>query len=141
MTDLTRETRDRLAEAWHASALTPSAEDLAAAPLIDEWVAFRTMTGRPLLLGKTTGHPSLGDTEISTSPVMTIDVEAGYARTQSRWYRLGRKMADTQPEEIAKMRSMFVPMFRIIEGDDLMATVQEERDRIEAALASHRPDA
>ncbi|WP_439605110.1 DUF6634 family protein [Shinella sp.] len=36
------------------------------------------------------GHPSLGDSALaSTSIVLAIDINAGWARTVSRYYRLG----------------------------------------------------
>lgn len=141
MNELSREARDRLSEALHAATLTPSAEELTAAPEIDEWLAVRDFTGRPLLMGQVKGHPLLGDKNLQTSPVMKIDIEAGYARTQSRWYRLGRPMAETNPEDLAAIRALRQPYYKIVEGDELATSVQEECDRITAALMPLRPDA
>lgn len=141
MSPLSRETVDRIAEAVHAATLTPSADDLATAPFLDEWFAVGVLTGRPLLVGMATGHPTTGNKEIHTSAVLKIDLEAGYARTQSRWYRLGRPRAETQPEEMAKMREHQFPAMRILEGEDLIAAVSAELERAQAELSSVRPDA
>jgi hypothetical protein len=41
------------------------------------------------------GHPVLGDTNLAqSSPLVWIDERAGYARTVSRLYRLGRRSRD-----------------------------------------------
>jgi len=46
---------------------------------------------RPALAGATTGHPLLGDCPIiRTSELFAIDADRGWARTYSRFYRLGR---------------------------------------------------
>jgi len=42
------------------------------------------------LVGRVTGHPLLGDRpQIRTSPLFLLDAEQGWARTWSRFYRLG----------------------------------------------------
>jgi hypothetical protein len=67
----------------------PSAADLAQAPVIDLWrPAVRTQTG---LLGVVAGHPGIIDGHRAlTTSIFAIDVDAGWARTWSRFYRLGR---------------------------------------------------
>jgi hypothetical protein len=66
-------------------------EDLAAdAPLLDRWlIAHRPAS---CLLGRSTGHPLLPGTnrEIATSDLMLMSRDHEWARTLSRWYRLGR---------------------------------------------------
>jgi hypothetical protein len=67
------------------------AEDLAPdAPLLDRWlVAHRPAA---CLLGRSTGHPLLPgvNREIVTSDLMLLSEDRSWARTLSRWYRLGR---------------------------------------------------
>ena len=66
----------------------PSKELLEAegAPLLEDWhVSSRHV---PNLEGNPVGHPLL-DGWTRTSPLHALSVEAGVARTQSRWYRLG----------------------------------------------------
>ncbi|RWR32603.1 ATP-dependent Lon protease [Sinirhodobacter populi] len=70
----------------------PSASDLADAPQLDHWMAMREFTGRIVLFGDVTGHPLLHDTGIVTSQLFGIDAKTGWARTLSRWYRLGRQL-------------------------------------------------
>lgn len=74
-----------------ADGYVPTEADLAGAPLISNWI-FATAPGDPgpTLVGSITGHPTLGNSALSTtSVVLAIDVEAGWARTVSRYYRLG----------------------------------------------------
>ena len=47
-----------------------------------------------------TDHPLLGNASIHTSQLIAIDPEAGWARTTSRWYRLGRSI-DALASELA----------------------------------------
>ena len=64
------------------------------APILDRWV----MTQRPevCLAGLSTGHPKLmgGARPIVTSDLWLMSRDRQWARTLSRWYRLGRP-ADT----------------------------------------------
>lgn len=50
-----------------------------------------SMTSRdaPALMGHVSGHPTLGTTFLRTSELYYIDTQSGWARTLSRWYRLG----------------------------------------------------
>lgn len=67
------------------------------APLLDYWqLASRTV---PCLMGLSTGHPKLtGEGRpIITSDLILFSESASLARTQSRWYRLGRKIDDGGP--------------------------------------------
>ncbi|TIP49801.1 MAG: hypothetical protein E5X77_09510 [Mesorhizobium sp.] len=70
--------------------LTP--EDLVEgeAPLVDRWILGRLPV--PSLVGLSTEHPRLpGENRpIGTSDVWLISEDRSWARTLSRWYRLGR---------------------------------------------------
>lgn len=59
-------------------------------PLLDRWVRAATLA--PCLVGESTGHPLLPgrNRRICTSELLLIDADHGWARTRSRWYRLGR---------------------------------------------------
>jgi hypothetical protein len=62
------------------------------APILDEWrFALRPVT---CLIGLSTGHPRLiGERRsIVTSEIFLISQELGWARSFSRWYRLGRRL-------------------------------------------------
>lgn len=80
----------------------PAAADLAAAPRLDPWQAVLLDTsGIPALWGEVTGHPKLGDTVILTSRLLALDAANGWARTTSRWYRLGQPFA-AQLQDLAR---------------------------------------
>ncbi|MCY1304647.1 hypothetical protein D9M70_544080 [compost metagenome] len=47
----------------------------------------------PCLMGRTLGHPSIGDGRPAlSSELFYLDSERGIARTMSRWYRLGTRV-------------------------------------------------
>jgi hypothetical protein len=59
-------------------------------PLLDRWILGNTLA--PCLVGLSTGHPTLVGTNraIATSNVWLMSDDMTWARTLSRWYRLGR---------------------------------------------------
>lgn len=70
---------------------TPSPDELAAAPLITNYTISPTeLGGRYRLEGTVQGHPVVGDTLVGTSPIMAMDPLMMWARTRSRYYRLGK---------------------------------------------------
>ena len=60
------------------------------APILDHWVLAPRLI--PSLAGLSTGHPRLpGENRaISTSDLWLLSEDGEWARTLSRWYRLGR---------------------------------------------------
>jgi len=63
-------------------------KDLDGAPVLTGW---RLMLDGALLraAGDLSGHPTISDPFVTTSPVLGFDLGAGWMRTRSRWYRLG----------------------------------------------------
>jgi hypothetical protein len=59
------------------------------APILDSYVPVLTPLGLHLV-GQVTQHPLLGSRKIVTSQVWFADPEGHWARTLSRFYRLGR---------------------------------------------------
>lgn len=59
-------------------------------PILDQWNLINRPA--PCLVGLSTGHPNLPGTnhEIVTSEVWLMSDDMAWARTLSRWYRLGR---------------------------------------------------
>ncbi|MBJ3786391.1 DUF6634 family protein [Devosia sediminis] len=66
----------------------PGIRDIVEAPILSRWsIGPRTEIA---LVGEVQGHPLRPDSRtIVTSGVFFLDPIAGYARTLSRWYRLG----------------------------------------------------
>jgi len=60
------------------------------APILDRWILAQR--GVPCLAGLSTGHPLLvGEGRlIGTSDLWLLSEDRAWARTLSRWYRLGR---------------------------------------------------
>jgi len=68
----------------------PSEQELRSCPLLDQW-SFGFLPA-PCLVGKVYQHPALGTlTNIHTSELILIDPERRWARTWSRFYRLGNQ--------------------------------------------------
>lgn len=61
------------------------------APLLDRWA--EGIRPAPCLVGLSTGHPKLPGEErrIVTSDLLLMSEDREWARTRSRWYRLGRR--------------------------------------------------
>jgi len=70
----------------------PNEIDLAAAPILDFWTpAIRQSAA---LAGVVAGHALIRDGKMAlTSHLFAIDRDHGWARTWSRYYRLGRPIA------------------------------------------------
>lgn len=67
----------------------PSRIELAAAPLLEHWRPFRTLHGGTVLAGYVSGYPVLRNGPMRTSGLLALDPDTSWARTVSRWYRLG----------------------------------------------------
>lgn len=77
---------DLISHLEYLSTAQPRAEELR-----DEWSAGVGGDGCARLFGRVTGHPLLRKgARIYTSPYLQVDPAAGWARTWSRFYRLGR---------------------------------------------------
>ena len=92
LVDAARRLADDLARL--AARAGPAPSVLAAAPILDFWQPSVRPTGA--LVGVVTGHPNIvaGHTALTTD-LFAIDAEGAWARTWSRFYRLGRAGART----------------------------------------------
>ena len=56
--------------------------------LVTDW--FLGQRAVPCLIGRLQGHPTIGDgNPVCSTELFYLDAHSGYARTFSRWYRLG----------------------------------------------------
>ena len=79
----------------------PKPEMLATAPRLDKWTTVREQGGLACaLIGYVTGHPVLSNRWIGTSALCGLDRDRKWARTNSRWYALGRAAT---PEHLAQI--------------------------------------
>jgi hypothetical protein len=81
-----------------ATAAAPTAAELAQAPLLVDWRIVLGLTGLALT-GFAAGHPRLGSRPIVTSQLWTLDPQLRWARTLSRFYRLGVPDGGAVPAE------------------------------------------
>jgi hypothetical protein len=86
----------RLAGGWR-----PTLADLSGALFLDRWYfALYPGGGEIAMCGVVSDHPRLGSGQITTSPLVAIDLRAGWIRTCSRFYRLGDpEHAEPAPDE------------------------------------------
>ncbi|WP_147393083.1 DUF6634 family protein [Paracoccus siganidrum] len=77
----------------------PPRAELATAPILQHWQTFRTLHGSVVLAGCVSGHPVLRDGPICTSGLLSLCPAGGWARTVSRWYRLGTPVSAGTPDE------------------------------------------
>lgn len=71
-----------------ADGVGPTPADLEAAPTLHGW--SRSEMTLPCLIGRVIGHPSIPDTHLTkTTDLWTMNPGSGWARTLSRFYRLG----------------------------------------------------
>ncbi len=76
-----------------ADDLESISDDVEALPAvaINSWALSQRPV--PCLVGRTLGHPSVGDGRpVLSSELFYLDSERGIARTMSRWYRLGTRV-------------------------------------------------
>lgn len=76
------------------ASLDPTEGEFAAAPFLDKWEVVRDAFNYTILYGRVTGHPTLRGPAIKTSPLLRLNAAAGWARTFSRFYRLGEPLSD-----------------------------------------------
>jgi hypothetical protein len=70
----------------------PTAEELAAAPLLNDWLAEPLAERVVRLVGVVSGHPSIANGWCTTSAVLWISDDMSCCRTVGRLYRLGRPL-------------------------------------------------
>lgn len=77
---------DLLASGWR-----PDARVLAEAPIISGWSVVERGLGPAIaMIGMVVGHPRFpGVRPVLTSPLIAVDLEGRWARTEGRFYRLG----------------------------------------------------
>lgn len=70
----------------------PDNEVLATSPIIDQWrIRYVPM---PVIAGRVTGHPKIFDGAVATTGIWYLQEDLRWARTLSRYYRLGEYVGD-----------------------------------------------
>ena len=67
----------------------PTDEELLNAPCIDHYRLETIGKSVQQIYGQVQGHPTIDEPYVTTTPLFAFDPDAGWARTRSRWYRLG----------------------------------------------------
>lgn len=72
----------------------PQLGDLDNAPYLSEWWLVYEPTKLIKAKGNLSGHPTIDDPFVTTSPVLGFDLKRSWMRTRNRWYRLGQVARD-----------------------------------------------
>ena len=135
-TEITPADRQRFTTALEAAATVPTEAELADAPILANWFSARAaFRNRPVLVGIVQGHPSLPEDVIQTSGVLALNAEDGYARTQSRWYRLGKRAADMPQDEMTTIMQQAMKVSAPIADDEFSEMISTEKKVLEGLLA------
>lgn len=91
---------DRIAAGLHEAAriaegFQPGEAELSDAPLLTGWEILPVPGGALTLIGVASGHPLRPDGPVHTSIVLAMSEQAGWARTVSRYYRLGPRRGES----------------------------------------------
>jgi hypothetical protein len=79
----------------------PNDQTLARAPLLHDWTLVSAPDG-VRLEGVVEGHPIFGSRPISTSPLWLLNTEKNWARSLSRFYRLGSAASLVDEGEVVR---------------------------------------
>lgn len=106
--NVSEQLRERLEAAQAAleaikSGVEPTPEQLAEAPILDAWA--ESEMGGNRICGFVEGHPSIADGPATTSAVIHFAEDMAWCRTISRYYRLGRPLAELIMEKLNDERS------------------------------------
>lgn len=73
----------------------PTTEELEAAPLLIDW-RFSLYPGTQMICmtGFALGHPRLGNTQVTTRPLVALAIDEGWMKTEGRHYKLGPRARD-----------------------------------------------
>lgn len=88
-----------IAEAEHG----PTDAELLAAPYINHYRVETIGKSVQQIYGQVQGHPTVDDPYVTTTPLFGFDPDAGWARSRSRWYKLGPDWLLPNPEERDEM--------------------------------------
>lgn len=105
----------------------PTEEELAAAPFLDKWEVVRDAFNYTILYGRVSGNPTLRGPAIKTSPLLRLNAAAGWARTFSRFYRLGEPLrAGRRPQQSDAVNNGFYEVL----GTEMEAGIRRNRELI-----------
>lgn len=91
-------TKESVLASIEAANRGPTDNELAEAPLLDNW-RVEDWGDHLRLYGSCEDHPEIDDPFVTTSPLLRISFENGWARSRSRWYRLGPNLEMPIPSD------------------------------------------
>jgi len=80
---------EKLRASIEAAEAGPTPAELDAAPYMNFWRLEHRGEDELRLHGRCDDHPEIDDRRVITSPLLALDHKHGWARTYTRWYRVG----------------------------------------------------
>lgn len=101
--------KDDVLAAIKATERGPTEAELKGAPLLDYW-RVELWGDHARLHGACDDHPEIDEPYVTTSPLLGLSWEGGWARSRSRWYELGPNLdpahgQDEAGEYLAQLES------------------------------------
>jgi hypothetical protein len=125
------EHRKAVQAALERAGINPTEDELGTAPLLDGWEVVRDAFDYTILYGRVTGHPILKGPAIRTSPLLKLNLTAGWARTYSRFYRLGAPLSDAGSEvRRALLVAAAAKGYHEMQPDEATEGIRRNRDLI-----------
>ena len=115
----------------------PTDEELSDAPYVNHYRLERIGESVQRIYGELQGHPTIDDPYITTTPLFGFDPEEGWARTRSRWYRLGPDWQLPNPEE---RDEMVVAIQRLLKATRAWTTEKLRDDQMLREVVEERRD-
>ncbi len=116
-------TRENMLTALEAAEAGPTEQEIADAPTLNPW-RLELWSDHFRLYGICDDHPEIVDRHVTTSPLLALDADKGWARSRSRWYKVGGDFQTTEPEKKSEI---------LAEVDQALAAL---RFRVRAGLQS-----
>ncbi|MDF1671585.1 MAG: hypothetical protein P1U83_18465 [Roseovarius sp.] len=104
----------------------PTDAELLAAPYINHYRLETIGQSVQQIYGQVQGHPTIDDPYVTTTPLFGFDPDAGWARTRSRWYRLGPNWLLPNPEERDEVAVAVKNLLKATR-DWVVAEIQDEK--------------
>ncbi|MEL6931569.1 MAG: DUF6634 family protein [Pseudomonadota bacterium] len=94
--------RKQMLTALEEAEAGPTERELLDAPMLNPW-RLELWSDHFRLYGECEDHPDIDDRHVTTSPLLALNANAGWARSRSRWYKVGPDFQTTEPDKTSEI--------------------------------------
>lgn len=91
-------TKEEMLTAIQAAEDGPTDADLIDAPTLDFW-RIEMWNDHFRIYGECSDHPEIDDRYVTTAPLLALNSSGGWARSRTRWYKIGPNFYSPEPEK------------------------------------------